>query len=113
MSWSVYLPYVLVMAAVTYLIRMVPLTVFRKDIKSRFIRSFLYYVPYAVLTAMTIPDVLYCTGYVSGGDPTPLWTALFGLVVAVVMAWRGGSLVKVAIGGCAAIAAAQAVFLMV
>ena len=59
MSWQSYLPYVLVMAAVTYLIRMLPLTVLRRDIRSRFFRSFLYYVPYAVLTAMTIPDVMY------------------------------------------------------
>ena len=113
MSWSVYLPYLAVMAVVTYLVRMLPLTVFRKEIRSRFVKSFLYYVPYAVLTAMTIPDVLYCTGYTAGGDPQALWTALFGLAVAVFMAWRGGSLVKVAVGGCVAIALAQAVLLLI
>ena len=47
--------YILIMAVVTYLIRMIPLTVFRKKITNRFVRSFLYYVPYACLTAMTIP----------------------------------------------------------
>ena len=103
MSWTTFLPYLLVMAAVTYLIRMLPLTVFRKEIKSRFVRSFLHYVPYAVLGAMTFPDVLYATG--------SLWTALCGLIVAVVMAWRGKSLLSVAIGACLAVAAAQGVML--
>ena len=103
MSWTTFLPYLIVMAAVTYLIRMLPLTVFRKEIKSRFVRSFLHYVPYAVLGAMTFPDVLYSTG--------SLWTALAGLIVAVVMAWRGRSLLTVAIGACLAVAAAQGVML--
>ena len=104
MSWTHYLPYLIVMAGVTYLIRMLPLTVFRKEIKSTFIKSFLHYVPYAVLGAMTFPDVLYSTG--------SLWTALAGLIVAVVMAWRGRSLLTVAIGACMAVAAAQAVMLL-
>ena len=103
MSWTTFLPYLIVMAGVTYLIRMLPLTVFRKEIKSRFVRSFLHYVPYAVLGAMTFPDVLYATG--------SLWTALCGLIVAVVMAWRGKSLLSVAIGACLAVAAAQGVML--
>ena len=104
MSWTTFLPYLIVMAGVTYLIRMLPLTVFRKEIKSRFVRSFLHYVPYAVLGAMTFPDVLYATG--------SLWTALCGLIVAVVMAWRGRSLLSVAIGACLAVAAAQGVMLL-
>ena len=104
MSWPTYLLYLAVMAGVTYLIRMLPLTVFRKEIKSTFVKSFLRYVPYAVLGAMTFPDVLYSTG--------SLWTALAGLAVAVVMAWRGRSLLTVAIGACAAVAAAQAVMLL-
>lgn len=104
MSWTQYLPYLIVMAGVTYLIRMLPLTVFRKEIKSTFVKSFLHYVPYAVLGAMTFPDVLYSTG--------SLWTALAGLIVAVVMAWRGRSLLTVAIGACMAVAAAQAVMLL-
>ncbi|MBQ8655328.1 MAG: AzlD domain-containing protein [Clostridia bacterium] len=104
MSWSNYLPYLIVMAGVTYLIRMLPLTVFRREIKSVFVKSFLHYVPYAVLGAMTFPDVMYSTG--------SLWTALAGLIVAVVMAWRGRSLLTVAIGACLAVAAAQAVMLV-
>lgn len=104
MSWGDFFPYLLVMAGVTYLIRMLPLTVFRREIKSVFVRSFLHYVPYAVLGAMTFPDVLYSTG--------SLWTALAGLVVAIVMAWRGRSLLTVAIGACLAVAAAQGVALL-
>ena len=52
-----YLPYMLIMALVTYLIRMIPLTFFQKEIKSQFIKSFLFYVPYAVLGAMTFPAI--------------------------------------------------------
>ena len=62
MSWRIFLPYLAVMAVVTYLIRMLPLTVFRRPIRSRFVQSFLSYIPYAVLGAMTFPDVLYSTG---------------------------------------------------
>lgn len=104
MKWGDFFPYLVVMAGVTYLIRMLPLTVFRREIKSVFVRSFLHYVPYAVLGAMTFPDVLYSTG--------SLWTALAGLVVAVVMAWRGRSLLTVAIGACVAVALAQGVLLL-
>ena len=99
MSWTNFFPYLIVMAGVTYLIRMLPMTVFRREIKSVFVRSFLHYVPYAVLGAMTFPDVLYATG--------SLWTALAGLVVAVAMAWQGRSLLTVAVGACLAVAAAQ------
>ena len=58
MSWSVFLPQLAVMAIVTYLIRMLPLALFRKKISSRFVRSFLYYGPYAVFSAMTLPSIL-------------------------------------------------------
>ena len=91
--------YLLVMAGVTYLIRMLPLTIFRKEIKSTFIKSFLHYVPFAVLGAMTIPDVLYST-------------AAVGLVVAVFLAWKGKSLLTVALAACAAVLAAQGILLL-
>ena len=104
MSWTAYLPYLAVMAGVTYLIRMLPLTVFRREIKSVFIKSFLHYVPYAVLSAMTFPGILFSTGDIR--------TAVAGLVVAVAMAWRGCSLLTVAIGACVAVAAAQGVLLL-
>ena len=104
MSWSKFLPYVAVMAVVTYLIRMLPMTVYRRPIRSRFARSFLAYIPYAVLGAMTFPEVLYSTG--------DLRTAAAGVVTAVVLAWRGKSLLTVALAACAAVAAAQGVLLL-
>lgn len=81
--------YIAVMALVTYLIRMLPLTVFRKKIENRFIKSFLYYVPYACLMAMTFPGVLYTTGY--------MLSAVCGVVVAILLALRGKGLVTVAV----------------
>ena len=104
MTWPTYLLYLAVMAGVTYLIRMLPLTVFRREIKSTFIKSFLHYVPYAVLAAMTIPGILSSTGEIR--------TAVAGLAVAVAMAWHGCSLLTVAIGACVAVAAAQGLLLL-
>ncbi len=104
MNLSAFFPYLLVMAGVTYLIRMLPLTLIRKPIRSRFLRSFLAYVPYAVLGAMTLPDALYAT--------SSLWTAIPGVLVAAVMAWRGKSLLSVAAAACLAVAAAQAVMML-
>ena len=90
--------YIAVMAGVTYLIRMVPFTAFRKQIQSRFFRSFLYYVPYAVLSAMTIPAIFYATGN--------LTTAVVGTVVAVVLAYLDMPLIVVALSASAAALAA-------
>ena len=86
--------YVLVMAGVTYLIRMLPLTLFRKKIRSRFFRSFLYYVPYAVLSAMTIPDIFHATGSTV--------TSLVGTAVAVALAYMNMPLIVVALAASAA-----------
>ena len=105
LTWPTYLVYLAVMAGVTYLIRMLPLTVFRREIKSVFVKSFLYYVPYAVLAAMTLPAVLESTGDIR--------TAAAGVVVAVVMAWRGHGLLPVAIGACVAVAAMQGLLMLV
>lgn len=105
MSWRAFLPYVAVMAVVTYLIRMLPLTAFRRPIKSPFIQSFLTYIPYAVLGAMTFPEVFYSTG--------DLRTAAAGVITAVILAWRGKSLLTVAIAACCAVAAAQGVLLLI
>ena len=112
MTWNVFLPHLLVMAGVTYLIRMLPLTLMRRQIRSRFIRSFLRYVPYAVLTAMTVPDILYSTGY-SASFPEGLVTAAAGLAAAVAAAWRGKDLLTVAVLACLAVAAAQGILLLV
>lgn len=86
--------YILVMASVTYLIRMTPFVLFRKKIKSRFIRSLLYYLPYAVLSAMVIPGVFSSTGSVV--------TAAAGLAVACILAFLDRSLIIVALGASAA-----------
>lgn len=81
-----------VMALVTYLIRMLPLTLFRKKIKSRFALDFLYYVPYAVLAAMTFPSVFYSSdGIIS---------AVAGTVVALVLAFFEKGLLTVAVSAC-------------
>ncbi|MBQ8427668.1 MAG: AzlD domain-containing protein [Clostridia bacterium] len=85
---------VIVMAGVTYLIRMVPFVFFRKKIKSRFINSLLYYIPYAVLSAMTFPAIFFSTGNVL--------TACIGTAVALIAAISKRSLVTVAI--CAVLA---------
>ena len=95
---SIYL-YIAAMALTTYLIRMLPLTLFQKEIKSRFLRSFLAYVPCACLTAMTFPAILYATGNLLSGA--------VGLGVAVVLAFRGKGLVTVAAGSCAAVFLAE------
>lgn len=87
--------YILVMALVTYLIRMIPLTVFRKKITNRFVCSFLYYVPYACLTAMTVPAVFYAT--------ESLVSALSGVAAAVILACCRRNLVTVAAGACLAV----------
>ena len=91
--------YILVMAVTTYLIRMLPLTVFRKPIKSRFVRSFLHYVPYACLTAMTFPAILYDTTYILSG--------VAALVIAIWLAFRGKSLIVVALASCGAVFLAE------
>ncbi len=96
---SIYL-YILTMALTTYLIRVLPLTIFRKPIRSRFLRSFLHYVPYACLTAMTFPAILSSTESVFGGAAA--------LAVAVVLAYRGKSLIVVAVSSSAAVLAVQA-----
>lgn len=86
--------YIAVMAAVTYLIRMIPLTAFRRRIKSQFLQSFLYYIPYAVLAAMTIPAIFYSTG--------STLTAVIGTAVALVLAYFGAPLIVVAIAAAVA-----------
>ena len=82
--------YVLVMAGMTYLIRMLPFTLFRREIKSAFFRSFLCYVPYAVLGAMTFPSVFYATG--------SLPSAIAGTATALILAFCNRSLLTVSLG---------------
>ena len=91
--------YVLVMAVTTYLIRALPLTLFKKPIRSRFVRSFLHYVPVACLTAMTFPAILYDTEHMVSGAAA--------LIVAVILALKGKSLIIVAASSCAAVFIAE------
>ncbi|MBE7061078.1 MAG: AzlD domain-containing protein [Clostridiales bacterium] len=86
---------ILVMAGVTYLIRMIPLVAFRKKITSRYLQSLLFYVPYAVLSAMTFPYILYSTGNI--------WTALIGTVVALIASICKQSLIIVALLACVSV----------
>lgn len=86
--------YILVMAGVTYLVRLLPLTIFRKEIKNKFVRSFLYYMPYVTLSVMTFPAILTATGsYISSS---------VGFIAALIIAWIDGNLFKVSLGACAA-----------
>ena len=94
-----FLIYLIVMAGVTYLIRMIPMVVFKERIKSRFILSFLYYVPYAVLSAMVFPAIFYASGNVA--------SATVGFIVAVLVSFFGKSLVTVALCSCTAVLAAE------
>ena len=87
--------YILISGGVSYLIRVLPLTLIRKPINNRFIRSFLHYVPTACLTAMTFPAILYATeNWISGA---------VGLAVGALLAFKKQSLLVVAIASCAAV----------
>ena len=95
MELKTFFLYLLVMSGSTYLIRAIPFAVINKKIENRYIKSFLYYIPYAVLTAMTFPAILYATDYVL--------SAVVGFVVALVFAWKGKSLTTVAVAACVAV----------
>ena len=101
MDFMKFLPYLLVMAGVTYLVRVVPFILINKKIENRFINSFLYYIPYTVLAAMTFPAILYATGNIV--------SAVVGLLVAIVISFRGRSLIIVAVGACAAVFITEAI----
>lgn len=91
MTHNVYI-YLFVMAATTYLIRVLPLTLIRREIKNRTIRSFLYYVPYVTLAVMTFPAILDAT--------QSTWSALAALVAAILLAWFEQSLFVVSVTSC-------------
>ena len=84
--------YIAVMAGVTYLVRVIPLTLMRRDIKNKTLRSFLYYVPYVTLAVMTFPAILSAT-------QSP-WSGLAALAAGIIAAWKGAGLFKVAILCC-------------
>lgn len=91
MKHNIYLS-LFVMFVTIYAVRALPLTLLRKEIKNRFIRSFLYYVPYVSLSVMTFPAILKATGDVRSGAA--------GLAAAVILAWVDGNLFRVSIGAC-------------
>ena len=87
--------YIAVMAAVSYAIRVLPLTLIRKPIQNRFIQSFLFYVPYVTLAVMTFPSILHTTSSPIAG--------LAALVLGIAAAWLGANLFQVAVGCCAVV----------
>ena len=91
--------YILVMAVTTYLIRALPLTLFKKPIENRFLKSFLHYVPSACLTAMTFPAILYATEHIISGA--------IGFAVGILLAMKKKSLIVVAVASCAAVFLAE------
>lgn len=99
------LPYLIIcmgiMAGTTYLIRVIPMAVFRKKITNRFLRSFLSYMPYAVLSAMTFPAILYCTGSVP--------SAAAGCGAAVILAYLDKGLLTVAVGAAVTVLLASGI----
>ena len=98
MTQNVYL-YLIVAAVTMYVIRALPMTLIRKDIKSPFIRSFLYYVPYVTLAVMTFPAILSATG-----SRISAWA---GFAAALLTAYVDGNLFRVAIGACLVVYAAE------
>lgn len=84
--------YLFIMAGVTFAIRVLPLTLIRKQIKNRFLQSFLYYVPYVTLAVMTFPAIIHAT-------QNPLSGAV-ALIVGIIAAWCGAGLFKVAVACC-------------
>ena len=87
--------YILIMALVTYLVRVLPLTLIRKEIKNITVKSFLYYVPYVTLAIMTFPAILSAT--------SSIISAAIAFVIAIVLAWIGKSLFQVAMLSCASV----------
>ena len=84
--------YIAVMAGVTYFIRMIPLTLIRKEITNVYIKSFLYYVPFVTLAVMTFPAILEGTA--------SIWSGMAGFIVAVILAFFGKSMFQVSIASC-------------
>ena len=97
--------YLLVMAGVTYLIRMLPMVLIKKKIRNRFVLSFLYYIPYAVLSVMTIPAIFYATANI--------YSAIAGFITALILAYKDKSLLTVAAFSCVAVFAVEFVMKLI
>lgn len=98
-----YYLYILLAALTIYAVRALPMTLIRRDIKSPFIRSFLYYVPYVTLAVMTFPAILSATGSIR--------SAAVGLAAALLLAYFDGNLFRVALGACVAVYVAELLML--
>ena len=98
-----FLLYLLVMAGVTYLVRMIPMVLIKEKIKNKFILSFLHYIPYTVLSVMTVPACFYATD-------SPI-TAAVGFIVAIIAAFFERSLIQVAVLSCLGVLATE-IFMM-
>ena len=95
MELKTFFMYLALMAGSTYLIRAIPFALVNKKIENQFIKSLLYYIPFAVLSAMTFPAILYATDSII--------SAVVGFVVAILFAWKGKSLTTVAVAACVAV----------
>ena len=104
MNTKEFLIYLLIMAGSTYLIRAIPFALMRKKIKNQFVNSFLNYIPYTVLAAMTFPSALYATGNVI--------SASVGLAAAILVSLKTKSLTIVAVTACAAVLATECLLLL-
>ena len=102
MTHNIYL-YIFLMAAVTFAVRVLPMTLIRRQIKSRFLRSFLYYVPYVTLSVMTFPAIINAT-------QSPI-SGVLALAAGIIAAWLGAGLFPVAVSCCAVVLIAE--FLLV
>ena len=98
MTHNIYI-YILIMGGISYLIRVLPMTLIRKPLKNQFLQSFLYYVPYVTLAVMTFPAILHAT-------QSPI-SGVLALVVGVVAAWCGAGLLLVAVLCCAVVFIAE------
>ena len=87
--------YLFVMVGVTYLVRVIPYIAMRREVKNRFFKSFLYYIPYTVLAVMTMPAILYATD--------SMFSAAAGLLVGIIVAYFGNGLLVVAMSCCGAV----------
>ena len=103
--FTTFLIYIAVMAGVTYLLRLLPMLFLRKQITNVFIRSVLYYVPYAVLSVMTIPAIFFATPH--------LVSSIAALAIAVILSYRGRSLIIVATGSAIAVFISELIFKLI
>ena len=102
MSNGSFFLYLAVMVLVTYLIRVIPYVCIRKEIKNRFFKSFMRYIPYTVLAVMTVPAILFATGNI--------YSAAAGLIVGIIVAYFERSLVTVALSTCGAVFIVELIF---